>query len=444
MIFPDQTSGFYFGEDHMKTAGIIVEYNPFHNGHQHHLLRTRELADADFVVAVMSGDFVQRGEPALLDKYARAQMALSCGADLVLELPVFFAAGSAGDFAAGAVSLLDKLGVVDALCFGSECGRLEPLEALAGLLAAEPPSFSRSIRQELRQGLSYPQARARALSPLSDAGVLPLLSSPNNILGLEYCIALKRRRSSIRPLTLPRSGNGYHDPDLAGDGEEAFPSAFAIRRALCGLLADQRDPKRNPSDPDPFLPLLSGIPQAIRPFWQTLLSENRFLFPGDFTPFLKYRLLCGSPSGFSSCADVSRELSDKLRKIGTEFLDWEDLCRRLKTKELTYTRISRALCHILLSVGQDDLARARQQDYVPYARILGLRRSAAELLSAIKKNSSIPLIAKLADAPAHLSEDALRLLRADVLAADLYENALALRRKTVPVSEYRRQFPVLP
>ena len=426
----------------MKTAGIIVEYNPFHNGHLYHLQRAREIAGADYIVAVMSGDFVQRGEPSLLDKYVRARMALLCGADLVLELPVPFATGSAGDFAAGAVSLLDKLGVVDALCFGSECGRMEPLLSLARLLAAEPLSFSHTLKQGLRQGLSYPQARARALFSLSDARDLPLLSSPNNILGLEYCIALLRRNSAIRPVTLPRRGNGYHDPDLTDGGKgAAFSSAFAIRRALRTFLSGE---KKDPPLSDPFSWLLSSVPEALHPLWRTLLGENRFLFSADFTPFLKYRILCGASSGFSSCADVSRELSGKLQKIGTEFLDWDDLCRRLKTKELTYTRISRALCHILLSIGQDDLMRARAADFVPYARILGLRRSATELLSSIKKNSSIPLIAKLADAPRQLSHEALALLQSDILAADLYENTLALRSRTIPVSEYRKQFPILP
>ncbi len=423
----------------MKIAGVIVEYNPFHNGHQYHLARTREITGADFVVAVMSGDFVQRGEPALLDKYTRARMALLGGADLVLELPVPFACGSAGDFASGAVALLNRLGTVDALCFGSECGRIEPLWSLAGLLEKESPSFSGSLRQGLKQGLSYPQARARALGAAFEEPPLPLLSSPNNILGLEYCLALRRQNSSIRPVTLSRRGSGYHASDLApGRQGQDFPSALAIRRALRSIK------DRDPALPDPCSFLLSYVPKAVRPLWQTLLEERRFLFPADFTPFLKYRLLYGASEDFSSFADVSRELAGKLAKTGTAFLDWDDLCLRLKTKELTFSRVSRALCHILLSIRQEDVQRLRVTGYVPYARILGLRRSSSALLSSIKKNSSIPLISKLADARALLSSEDFLLLQTDIRAADLYENALALRTRTVPVNEYQKQFPILP
>ena len=190
----------------MKTVGIIAEYNPFHSGHQYQIAMARRLTGADFVVVVMSGDFVQRGEPAVFDKYTRTAMALEGGADLVLEMPVRFATSSAEDFAACGVALLDRLGLTDVLCFGSELGRLDLLEQAAGILAAEPEAFRQTLRQGLAAGMSFPKAREAALvreleaCGLKEAGQddwQKVLSSPNNILGIEDLKALKRRGSRV-------------------------------------------------------------------------------------------------------------------------------------------------------------------------------------------------------------------------------------------------------
>ena len=219
----------------MKTVGIITEYNPFHNGHRYQIRKARELTGADFVVTAMSGDFVQRGEPALFDKYTRTAMALEGGADLVLELPVRFATSSAEDFAACGVALLDRLGVVDHLCFGSELGRLDVLEQTADILVAEPDGFREELRKCLAAGYSYPRAREMALMKVMEAGERRsddnMLSSPNNILGIEYLKALKRRDSRIQPLTIRRKGQGYHETALPEESKAQFPSASALRKA---------------------------------------------------------------------------------------------------------------------------------------------------------------------------------------------------------------------
>ena len=203
----------------LKTTGIIVEYNPLHPGHIYHMEQTRKQTGADYLIAVMSGSFVQRGAPALLDKYTRTRMALLAGADVVIELPVCFATGSAGDFAAGAVSLLDKLGCVDGLCFGSESGDISLFEKTATLLQCESAAFSNALKNALKSGLSFPAARQQALLLCLDMAkdmpstacpdnnstaeqTVALLSSPNNLLGLEYTLALLRRNSSIRPFTI--------------------------------------------------------------------------------------------------------------------------------------------------------------------------------------------------------------------------------------------------
>ena len=194
----------------MNVCGIVVEYNPFHNGHIHHIHQARKQSGCDLLIAVMSPHFVQRGEPAIVDKYARAEMALKNGADLVLELPAAAATGSAEYFAEGAVELLDASGVVDALCFGSELGKLAPLEKAAALLLEEPEEYRQLLREELKRGKNFPEAREIALSAFFPER--ELLSAPNNILAIEYLKALKRRKSSIEAVTIPRLGN-YHGND---------------------------------------------------------------------------------------------------------------------------------------------------------------------------------------------------------------------------------------
>ena len=218
----------------MRVLGIIAEYNPFHKGHVYHIQKAKELSGADHAIIVMSGDFVQRGVPALLPKHLRAEMALSCGADAVFELPVCYSTGSAELFAAGAVSLLDKLGVTDALCFGAECGELAPLEHIAQILAEEPTNYRLNLRKALKSGVPFPVARQRALEEYLGEGsaesdsLSSVLSLPNNILAIEYLKELYRRNSSIKPFVLKRKDSDYHAEIL----QHGFSSASAIRKVF--------------------------------------------------------------------------------------------------------------------------------------------------------------------------------------------------------------------
>lgn len=197
----------------MRVNGIIAEYNPFHNGHGYHIDAAKKQNNADYTIIAMSGNFMQRGEPALIDKYKRAEMALLNGADLVLELPAFYSASSAEFFARGGVTLLDKLGVVDSLCFGSECGDVDVLRRIAEILADEPEKYVSSLRRYIKDGLSYPTARTNALLEYDPtlSNFHDVLSSPNNILGMEYIKTLILRKSSIQPVTTKRIGSSYHD-----------------------------------------------------------------------------------------------------------------------------------------------------------------------------------------------------------------------------------------
>lgn len=214
----------------MKTVGIIAEYNPLHNGHAYHIKKAKEMTGADYCVVVMSGDFVQRGAPAMMDKYLRAESALLNGADLVLELPVCYSISSAEHFARSCVALLNKLGVIDTLCFGSECGDIRVLTDFAKALLEEGPVFKKTLDQEIRLGHTYPQARNTALEASAPhlTSHINIMTSPNNILGIEYCKALLFWKSAIVPYTVKRAGSSYHDNSL----DTGFCSALAIRESL--------------------------------------------------------------------------------------------------------------------------------------------------------------------------------------------------------------------
>lgn len=441
----------------MKVTGIIAEYNPFHKGHQYHLERARQETDADYIIVVMSGNYTQRGLPAVMDKYLRAQTTLQAGADLVLELPTPYATGSAEFFASGAVALLDKLGVIDHLCFGSECGRTDQLMQAAALLAHETSAYSQALQKHLAAGLAYPAAQEAALLPLlanapvgtacPDKGPVPagLLSSPNNRLGMEYCKALVRRNSPITPVTIQRVGAGYHDEALYEE-PQTFSSATAIRK----LLLTDASPKAESGAAPEILPgaapesFASQMPDyaagLIRQEWQQSLP----LSPDDFSLLLHCRLLRETARSLTSYQDVSQDLADKIIKHLPDFTSFTEYCRLLKSKDLTYTRISRSLLHILLNIREEDVRDYVAQDYLGYARILGFRREAAPLLGAIKSNAALPLLSKLADADKVLAPKALAMLEQDIAAAHLYE-AVATHKFSQNAkqkrlqNEYRRQ-----
>ena len=217
----------------MKTIGIVAEYNPFHNGHLYQLQASRQQAGAECAVVVMSGNYTQRGEPAIVDKWARAEMALHSGADLVIELPVAYAMGSAEYFAYGAVKLLDSLGAIDMICFGSEAGSIDNLSAAARILADEPENYRSYLKEFLSEGISFPAARQKAISLYAKSiygkdHLSSLLKSPNNILGIEYLKALLRLKSNIIPMTIERIGSNYNSAELSGN----MSSATSIRKIL--------------------------------------------------------------------------------------------------------------------------------------------------------------------------------------------------------------------
>lgn len=398
----------------MKVLGIIAEYNPFHNGHEYQIRTARRLTGADFVVAVMSGDFVQRGEPAVYDKYTRTRMALSCGADLVLELPAMWACASAEDFAAGAVALLSACGVADILCFGTESGKITDFMAMAGILAAEPDEYRLRLKEELRLGRTFPQARQAALSAVCPENATP--QTPNDILGLEYCKAIIRQQSCLKPVAIPRIGNAYHDTGING----CFSSATALRHALS---------ENRPAD------VKSSVPDAV---WE-LMQHASPIFPDSLSLPLNCRLLQLARDGIAltDFCDLSEELAARMKRQLYGFSAFSKRIDALKTKQYTYTRISRALLHILLDLKTTEAASFRQSGYIRYIRILGFRRESGDLLKKLKDSSRVPLITKTADAPKLLPEDALTMFQQDINCSHIYQALRCEAADVCPRTEYQ-------
>ena len=404
----------------MIVNGIIAEYNPFHNGHQYHLQSSKEGNHADYTIIAMSGSFVQRGAPALLDKYKRAQIALSCGADLVLELPAYYSASSAEYFATGGVTLLDKLGVVTHLCFGSECGDIDILKKIAEVFLEEPETYKKALQSFLREGQTYPSARTWALLQYdpSLSAHKDILSMPNNILGIEYIKALMRRRSNLIPHTSQRLGSDYHDKRLGNNQS----SALAIRQAIFS----RQD----------FEFLENQMPGNAYHIISESLKQAYYIKSDDFSSVLLYKLLTEREAGYTQYLDVSDELSDRIRNNLYHFGSFDNFCDLLKSKDMTYTRISRSLLHILLDVKKEKMEQYKTLDYIPYARVLGFRKSATPLLSAIKEHSSIPLVTKLADADKLLDLPAQSMLKDELRMSEIYASVAAIKTQQTMQNEF--------
>ena len=420
----------------MKIVGLITEYNPFHAGHLYHMQRARELTGADYCVVLMSGSFVQRGEPAIFDKYLRTKTALLAGADLVLEIPAAFSTASAHEFAAYGVALLSAIGV-DAVVFGSECGQIEILKQAAYALNHESAEFQERLRKELKAGLTYPQARAKALGETQADGTRvenvedfhantdvsnshiwsSILNSPNNILGIEYLRAAEDLHSPMEFYTISREGSGYHEDTLS---EAKFPSASAIRGIIRNSLSKDKD----------LLDILaSHLPAVTHPAYTGAVP----VFVDDFSGLLNATVL--QMQATFSIADLSPELAARLTKPPYFPLSFEERIQALKTRQLTYTRVSRALLHLVLGMREEDISRWKDEGYALYARILGFRRQSSPLLSCLHKKSSIPLITKMADAAQNLSPSALALLEQEVYASHLYQT-VRMKRSGVFQNEY--------
>lgn len=391
----------------MKTIGIVAEFNPFHNGHAYLIEYAKSELGADYTVIAMSGDFVQRGEPACVDKYLRTQMALLGGADLVLELPSIFATASAEYFADSAVSLLAATGIVSTICFGTEHPDF-PYNEVASLLASESAEYRSLLKESLSKGVSFPKAHAKAISSILSISE-ELLSEPNTILGIEYAKAALKHNVQIQPVL--RQGNGYHSPSLSGD----YLSASAIRNAL--------------SDNE-----LLGISDASKELLKEYISTKNILSLDSISDLLYQELLRNQTNGYTDFFDCDLDLSNRIDKFLPQYQSCSQFIELIKTKRYTYTRINRVLLHIMLGITDEAIHNAQL-----YFRPLGFRKDASALLSELKAKGKLPLISKMADAKEHLSLEEYATLQKDIYAANLYEQ---LAHRDAPKRNELAQSPI--
>ncbi len=412
----------------MNAVGLITEYNPLHNGHIYHMNRAREISGADIAVAVMSGNFVQRGEPAVIDKYSRAKAAVDSGINLVVELPSFYALSSAEGFAAGAVLTLDAL-CADSFVFGSECGDIDLLEKCAEIFINETADFQTALKNNLSMGHSYPKARHVALSDLYGNELADVADSPNNILGIEYIKAVKKYNSAVRPLTIKRVQNGYHDTAL--DNEIA--SATAIRKNIVDLSDNNTDSQiaRN-------INLDKHIPQPMTSLINANFGHTAPVSINDFSMLLNYKIAdiiykCGNNkeafcTEMCRYIDMSEDLANRLFAVHKAGLSYTEYADALKNRQYTMTRIQRILMHIILEFTVD-LKAKYESGSAPYIRILGMDGKGRQYLNSIKKSTVIPIITKTADYK--------NLLLEDIYAASVYNQAIAGRYGQTAFDEFR-------
>ena len=388
----------------MKNIGIIAEYNPFHNGHLYHLQETKKLGQADHVVAVMSGNFTQRGEPAMYDKWIRAEMAVKNGVDLVLELPFVFACNNAEYFAAGAVRILNGLGCISHLSFGSESGELEGLIKVASLLVEEGPSFKETLMDYLGQGLSYPRARYEALKELEGDETAALIRDPNNILAVEYLKQWILTDSQMKPIVIKRAGKGYRDEGI----DDSLASATAIRRKF----AENRDIDH----------VRHAVPKATSNIMMRS-DKGPVTDSEELYAMLVYKIFTTPAEDLGEILSAGEGLENKLKKATLKSRSYKELIASALSKRYTETRIKRLLLHTLTSLTKDDFFRNLKEPHL-YARVLGFSSDGAKLLRHIKQKecASIPIITNLNKEV--LPEDPLwNLLYYDVLATDIYNLA---------------------
>ncbi|RTR32440.1 nucleotidyltransferase [Robertmurraya yapensis] len=361
----------------MKAVGVIVEYNPFHNGHAFHLEETRKKSQADVVIAVMSGQFLQRGEPALLPKWVRAQMAVLAGVDLVIELPYQFATQKADTFAFGAISLLGAIGC-NSVCFGSESGKIDDFWATLDFLESNKQEYDHKIKFHIDQGVSYPTALSRAFLELQPHESIVDLSKPNNILGFQYVKAIQDLNLDMEALTISRTNANYHDEDFTS---ATIASATSIRKAMFAQNGTLEEIE--PYVPKTTFNLLHEYAKQYHQFHQW---EN-------YWTYLRFRILQASTEELRNIYEVDEGLENRVITAALEANSFHDFMTRIKTKRYTWTKLQRMCTHILTNT---TTAEMRQRMTHPsYIRLLAMNDTGRLYLNKWKGQAPIPLVSKL-------------------------------------------------
>ena len=389
-----------------RVIGVVAEYNPFHNGHYYHLQATKEITGAEYCVAVISGNFTQRGDTSIVNKWAKAYMAICGGADLVIELPTVYSISSAENFASGAVKILDNLKVVNAISFGAEANDFATLNIIANVLYEEPKAYTNILSHELKKGISYPAARENALMMyLNDIKrYANTLSSPNNILAIEYLKALKIQKSKLEPIMIRRKKVYYNDNKIVDD----FASATAIRKLLQG---------------GEYANLRKVIPRSS---YTIIGQESRkggmVLSLSKYEKEIIYTLRKMTVEEIADLPDVSEGLQFAIKNAANEANNLKDLISNIKSKRYTQTRIQRILLYALLGIDKKLMENSRK--VVPYVRVLGFTQKGKSLLSEIsRRNPKLNIITSLKkymDQNQNKNKVLAEMLEKDIFATDVY------------------------
>ena len=385
-----------------KILGIIAEYNPFHNGHLYHINQSKELVNPDYTVCIVSGNFVQRGNVSIIDKWSKTEMALRGGANLVIELPTIYSISSAENFSEGCIKILSSFKSDTVLSFGSECGDINTLDRFAEILYKEPPEYKSLLNHELQTGISYPKARENALLMYVNdiRKYANTLSCPNNILGIEYLKAIKRLKSNILPITLKRFGVEHDSSNIV----DSFASATHIRTLLC----ENKD-----------------ISKLVPRFTYDILarqinSGKSVLDIAAFEREILYSLRRMTNNEIKNLPDVTESLANSLIYAINSCNSYSEVIDMVKSKTYTLSRIKRILLYALLGITKDDMENSRKTK--PYIRVLGLDEKGKELLSELaKSNSKVPVITSVKNFYTTSNNKILnRMLNLDILATNIY------------------------
>lgn len=369
----------------MSVVGFIAEYNPFHYGHKYHLTESKKQTNSDFSIAIMSGSFLQRGEPSLIDKWTKAKMAIDNGVDLVIELPFIFSSQSAELFAYGGIKLMDSLNIVDYLSFGSETGDLSPLNNISEILSNEPEDYKILLKYYLNEGLSYSVSRSNALEeyikviqPNNQYNYKEILKQSNNILGIEYLKSLIKVNSKIKPIAIKRMGSNYNDLTLS----KGFSSATAIRNQIKtnGLISSE-----------------SLVPhETYRRLEEYIYKYGNFNTLENYSQILIYLLRTIDKNKFRELMDIETGLENRIIECGYKDNDIIKVIDNTLTKRYPRTRIQRLMIHLLHQLDEYKF-KELYENYPSYVRVLGANKKGLVLLNLIKENSDLPIITKFAD-----------------------------------------------
>lgn len=382
----------------MNNIGIIAEYNPFHNGHKYQLEKLKEITKYDNAICVISGNFIQRGLPAIYDKWTRTKMALEAGFDLVVELPTYYALNSAEKFALGGVNILNNLGIINNICFGVENNDLDSLNDIANILVEEPKEYIKILKEELQKGISYAKSRENAIIKYTNNKKYGnILNSPNNILGIEYLKALKKLKSNMAPLLIKRHISNYNDINI----ESNICSATSIREVM-----ENKDIKNKEE-------ILSKV---VPNYTYNIMQNNNITTLKDFEKEIIYSIRKMSIEELSQILEVNEGIQTRLKKYSFETNDIYQLVDLVKSKRFTQAKIQRILLHILLNMTENEFNYINKDN--EYIRVLGFNKNGKKLLKYIAQNTTIPIITSVNKYIKQYGKNSL--LEKDILSSNIY------------------------